>query len=63
MRGKTKPKLDLTDKDSDPFLGMVKMVFETNKRYPATQFRLGDKLENQSRNNGSLQFFFEVMFK
>jgi hypothetical protein len=39
MRDKTKRMLDLTDKDSDPFLGMVKMVFETNKRYPASKFQ------------------------
>jgi hypothetical protein len=31
---RTKRMLDLADKDFNPVLGMVKNVFETNKRYP-----------------------------
>jgi hypothetical protein len=30
--------LDLTDKDSDPFLGILKMVSDPNKRYPAKRY-------------------------
>jgi len=34
MQAAAKRMLDLTDKDPDPFLGMLKMVFDPNKRYP-----------------------------
>lgn len=49
MRDKTKRLLDLVDKDSDPFLGMVKIVFETNKRYPARHFQPRFKMGNQNK--------------
>ncbi len=30
--------LDLTDKDFDPLLGKLKIVFDPNKRYPAKRY-------------------------